>query len=500
MRTIPDSDNFKNIPLPLSLDDKISDLRRILDNSSDLLINPIELGGVRTALVTMEGMVASDRAAQMIMEPLMEMQISDKKVTPDELFTFIRDRMMMTLDRAVSIEYGDIMRRIMSGFAVLMIDGTDKVFSLGIQGYAIRGVQEPSSEGNITGAHEGFVETVRTNMSLLRRRIKSPKLQFSLFAVSSESNVDVILCFMADRVPKNTVAKIKARLEKLPLEAVLGHGYAEPFLIKERLSFFSGLTVTERPDIMCARLLEGRIGLLIDGTPFALVIPSLFSDHFHTADDYNFRPFYATFIRLIRYAAFVLSVFLPGAYVSAAVHHRELLRSELLLNLASAETSAPLPIALEALIVLLFYEVIREAGVRLPKSVGGAVSIVGGLIIGDAAVTAGIITNPMLLVCAISVTASFVIPSLNPVITVTRLFCVVLGSIFGLYGVSLAAAAMLVSACSADNYGIPLTAPVTPMTLKAMGDTFIRRSLRSLSGRHISAEDYNGSYTDSWEE
>ena len=234
------------------------------------------------------------------------------------------------------------------------------------------------------------------------------------------------------------------------------------------------------------------MGVMIEGTPFAIVIPAMFTENFQTLDDYNFRPYYATFLRYIRYIAFFLAVFFPGIYVAAALFHPEMFNSRLLMNLAAAEEAAPLNLMWEALITLIFYEIIREAGVRLPKSVGGAVSIVGGLIIGDAAVSAGIISNPMLLVCSISVTASFVIPSLDQQVTVFRLAAVVLGGFAGLYGIALLTAFLLANICAAENYGLPVMAPVSPFTRKAMGDVAVRLGFRRMGKRGFTVEKLNG--------
>lgn len=484
-------ENFKGVKLHLSLDEKLQNIKSILGNTSDLLINPMEIGGVKICVIAFEGMISTSNTSKMIMIPLMGINLP-QNTSPDELFYHIKDKMMLTLDRVISETYEDILTRAMSGFAIILIDGCDKAFSLGVQGYDKRGIDEPSSEGNITGSHEGFVETVRTNMSLVRRRIKSPVLRFSLFSISQKSNVDVILCYMADRVSKELIDFVKARLEKIPLETILGCGYTAPFLNNSKLSVFSGLTTTERPDTMCSALIEGRIGLLIEGTPFAIIIPSLFSDNFHTIDDYNFRPFFATFARIIRYLSFAVSVFFPGIYVSAVIFHPEMLRAEFLANLKSAEENAPLPVLAEALIILIFYEIIREAGVRLPKAVGGAVSIIGGLVIGDTAVSAGVITNPMLLVCAVSVTAAFTIPSLHEQISVLRLLCVIFGGFFGMFGVGIICAFVILSACSVENYGVPMTSPITPFTRKAFGDIILRQSLKRLSEKNITVDDYYG--------
>ncbi len=488
---MPDSSDFKEFPVAKSLRENISNIKNITGGSSDVLTNNFLIDNVKCCLVCYEGMISTQVITNLILRPLSALRVGEDS-SPLQIFEFVRDRMLLTIDRGLCTRYGDVVRRLMSGFAVLFIDGVDTAFAFGVQGYAVRGVGEPSSEGNIMGSHDGFVETVRTSMSLVRRRIKSPLLKFELFPVTQTANVDVVLAYMSDRVPQKLVKKIRVELEKLPLETVLGSGYIQPFLDKTNLSFFAGVSVTERPDVFCAKILEGRVGLLIDGTPFALVLPALFVENFQTLDDYNFRPFYAVLIRWIRYIAFVLAIFLPAAYVAVVTFHPELFNHTLLVTLAAAEQTAPLPLAAEAFIILIFYEIIREAGVRLPKSVGGAVSIVGGLIIGDAAVSAGIISNPLLLACAISVTSSFVVPSLNQQITVLRLIAVIAGGVGGLYGVSLLAAVILVNICSLENYGAPVMSPVSPFTPQAMRDVLTRIGFRKMASGEATIEKLKG--------
>lgn len=489
-KRIPNTLDFENVPIETSLDANIENIRRILGNSADLLVCPLNVSGVRTALICFEGMASGFDTSQVVVRPLMEVSLPE--CDAQKLLSHVKEKMILSVDTAEEKEYGNIIRRVMSGFVILFIDGVSSAMCFGIQGYAVRSVDEPSSEGNIMGSHEGFVETVRTNMSLVRRRIKSPALQFKLFPVARRSKTDVIVCYMADRVPEALVEDICRQLKGLELETVLGSGYIAPFLDGGGPSVFSGLTTTERPDVMCAKLLEGRVGVLIEGTPFAIVVPAMFVENFQTLDDYNFRPYYAVFLRYIRYIAFFLAVFFPGIYVAAALFHPEMFNSELLMNLASAQESAPLHLMWEALITLIFYEIIREAGVRLPKSVGGAVSIVGGLIIGDAAVSAGIISNPMLLVCAISVTASFVLPSLDQQVTLFRIAAVIAGGYAGLYGIALLSALILANICAAENYGLPVTAPISPFSRFAMGDVAVRLGFRRMGRRGFTVEKLRG--------
>ncbi len=489
----PNMNNYKNIPLNKSLDENIKNIQNITDKTSDLLLNPFYIANVKCCLICFEGMISVQVITNLILRPLSELAVKmPLNATSNDIFERVDQNMLLAIDKGLTTEYGDLIKRLMSGFAVLIIDGVGTAVSLGVQGFAMRGIEDASAEGNIYGAHEGFVEVVRTNMSLVRRRIKSPKLKFELFPVSKTSQVDVVLTYMNDRVPVSLVNKIKNRLKSMDLESVLGTGYIEPYLNDTNISFFSGVSTTERPDVFCAKLLEGRIGILIDGSPFSLMLPYLFIENFQTLDDYNFRPYYTTLIRWLRYLAFFLSIFLPAVYVAMITFHPELFNHTLIMTLAAAEELAPLPLAAEALIVLFSFEIIREAGLRLPKNVGGVVSFVGGLLIGDAAVSAGIISNPLLLVCAIAVTSSFVIPNLNQSVTALRFIAIAAGGVSGLYGIALLAAAILINICSLESAGAPVMAPVSPFTPKAMRDVLTRIGFKRMAAGNATVEKLHG--------
>ena len=399
----------------------------------------------------------------------------------DRLYEFIEKR------NALELQIEELDRK----EARMVLDGANSALVFGIQGYDKRSVSEPSGEDNVMGAKDGFIEVVRVNMSLLRRRMKTPQLKLELFVKGSKSQTDLCLCYMADRVPKSLIAQIKARLDEMELESILSSGYLQPFLENRRGCLFDTVGTTQRPDVLCAKLLEGRVGLLIDGTPFALVIPKLFCESFQTMDDYCYRPAYATLVRWIKYAAFLVAVLLPALYVAIALHHPELLNRTLLLILADAEENAPISLTAEAIGVLLVYEIIREAGLRLPKAVGGAVSIVAGLIIGDAAVASGLISTPMLTVTAIAVIAGFVVPDLAQSITLLRLAFLLIAGFWGLFGISLLGAAVLFNLCAGESFGFPITAPIAPLYKKGFRDTLTRVSFRKMQSGSFTVEEYH---------
>ncbi len=471
------------------LQQNIRRIREIADNSSDLMVNEFLLSGVPAALLSCEGMIATSIITELVLQPITHIDLPNP--TAQSLFNHIQTRMLLSLDRSEAKNYRDLFRFLNSGFAVLILHGASSALVFGVQGYDKRSVMEPSGESNIMGARDGLIEVVRINMSLLRRRMKTPFLKMELFPVGDKSQTDICLCYMYDRVPKKLVQQIKERLNSTELESVLSTGYLQPFLENRRGNLFDTVSSTQRPDVLCAKLLEGRVGILVDGVPYALVVPKLLSESFQTMDDYCFRPYYTTCIRWLKYLAFFITLLLPALYVAVSLHHPELLNRTLLLILAESEENAPLSLTAEAIGVLLVYEIIREAGLRLPKAVGGSVSIVAGLIIGDAAVSSGLISTPILTVTAISVISGFALPDLNQPVTILRLAMILAGGLWGLFGISLVGSAVLFNLCAGESFGIPSAAPIAPFRRRAMRDILTRVNFRKMQSGHFTVEEYH---------
>lgn len=478
---------LKNQTILPDLSDNLTRIKDIAGGSSDLLINEIEVCGIKVALMCCEGMLSTSTITELILHPLMNIKLETP--SPAALLTHIDTKMLLSVDRPIAYNYEDFFRLLNSGFAMLAADGQDRILAFGVQGYDKKGIDEPSGENNITGSHDGFIEVIRSNMSLIRRRMKSPVLVQKLFVMGDKSQTDMCICYMSDRVPSSLVKKIMDSIEKMDLESVLSTGYVQPFIEPDKKRLFSSVGRTERPDVLCSKLIEGRVAILVDGNPFALIIPKLWSDDFQTVDDYNFKPYFATFIRWLKYGAFLISILLPSLYVAIAMHHPELLNSTLLLILAESEQNAPFSIIAETVGVLLMYEIIKEAGLRLPKAVGGAVSIVGGLIIGDAAVNSGLISTPLLTVAALSVVSGFVVPDLSQAITVLRIVFIICGGIWGIFGISLFGAAVLFNMCATGDYGFPYTAPISPFKAKTMGDIAVREGFRKMQNNNFTVEE-----------
>ncbi|MEG2259997.1 MAG: spore germination protein, partial [Oscillospiraceae bacterium] len=245
---------------------------------------------------------------------------------------------------------------------------------------------------------------------------------------------------------------------------------------------------------LCAKLLEGRVGIIVDGTPFALILPYLFSENFQSFDDYTNKPYYASLIRILKYIAFAVSFLLPGLYVAIVYFNPELLPSGMLLNIARAQQNTSLPLLGEALFIHFIYEVVREAGLRLPRPIGHAVSLIGALVIGDAAVSAGIIASPMVMTIALTSLCSFTIPMLYEPVTMLRLAFIIIGGLFGLVGITFALTAVLLNICALNSYGIPYMSPITPFSKPLFTDGFVRKGWTVHGGNSRQLTQMNGAH------
>ena len=497
--TEPDTKNRcqhqKTHRLKTSLEDNIIYFKEQFNESADLTIRHINISGTHGAIITIEGMVDKNTLSESVTTPIMntEFIVDD----PTEKFKIIRDDITSSSEQIEISTFEDAFKLSMSGFALIAVDGNDRMLAIGVQGFSFRGVSEPSSDVMERGAREGFVEPLRINMTLIRRRIKNPKLKFETMSVGSVSQTDICLCYLTDRVSPKILKELKKRIKKINLETVLASGYIIPYLEeKGDIAIFSSIGISERPDTICGKISEGRIAILIDGTPNAIIVPYLFVEYFQTLDDYSIRPYFATLVRWLRYIAFWVSILLPGLYVAIGTYNPELFPEELIVKVAHSISATPLPLLLETLVIHFVYEVMREAGLRLPRPLGHAVSIVGALVIGESAVEAGLVGSPTLMVVALAALSSYAIPKLYEPISFLRILFIITGGITGIFGVMLLFAAVLINLCSKNNFNVPFTAPIAPFNLVSMRDVAIRAGWKTLSKHSQTVQKMPGANAD----
>lgn len=470
-------------------------LNELFGGSGDVIVNRMKAGRHDCLLAWCDGMTSHMLCYEILFKRLYELR-RNPFTSAEKLFRSFTQGDSRLYDCTVCEDWEELSDKILSGCAALMIDGVPKAICVTAQGYNTRGISESYTEENVRSSREGFVESIKVNMTLIRRRIKSDRLVFQYFKCGKLSNTDIMLVYLKDRVPKRLVRELEERLANAPVEMVLESGFVQPFLNekKRKISLFSSSGHTERPDTLCAKLLEGRVGILVDGTPFALVVPYLFSENFQCVDDYTNKAWYSSMMRIIKITAFFIAFLLPGLYLAVANFHPRALSSGLLLNLANSQQNTPLSLLGEALLINLLYEIVREAGLRLPRPVGHAVSLIGALVIGDAAVSSGIIGNPMLVAVAFTALCSFTVPTLYQASSLLRFAFIFLGGLLGIGGIAAGFLIVMVDLCAVESYGIPYTAPFSPASKAMFRDGIFKKSWLYTAGRFRLLYDLNGAH------
>lgn len=457
---------------------------------SDFLIKEAYTGGKKCFFSVMDGLIDSMQLSEMIAQPILQAEIAFE--TPMEHFEKLKTTQIHSVELDEADTFEDAYYYLMSGFCIFVLEGYPKAMVMGIQGWQKRNTDDPENENNVRGAKECFIEALNDNKALLRKRMKTHHLKLKQIKLGSAAPTPVVLAYVDDRADKKLVAEIEKRLKEADLNTVSDYGELLPFIDTNIRSFFTAVGTTERPDVLASKLYEGRVAVMVEGTPFVMYVPYLFSDNFQSLDDYDYPPFYGGFIRALKYFSFVISVFLPGFYVALGTFHQELIPTNLLFTIASAEYKTPLSLMSEAIMTLIFYEIMREAGLRLPKAIGHAVSIIGAIVIGEATVTAGLIGAPMLVVIAITAIASYLAFPLYSSVAVLRLLFILVGGITGIYGLMLGIGALFVNICSLSPFGVPYSAPISPLDVHSIGDVLYRESWKRLSRRKVRIQDLRG--------
>lgn len=470
--------------LTVSLDENLALLKEVMGESSDVITRPFVLGprgGTSAALLFIDGLVSKTNISEAIIRPLMtRLPEDDSQVLTMDLL----ESRVITLGEVKREQLiGVVVDAVLSGETALLVDGFGQSLILGTRGWEQRSVEEPQTDVVVRGPREGFVEGLRINTALLRRKIRNPGLTFDAVSLGRRTHTLVCVVYLKGVVNPRLVEEVKHRLRRIDTDAILESGYIEEYIEDAPFSPFATTGNSERPDTVAARILEGRVAILVDGTPIALTVPMLFVEGFQSPEDYYSRPFYSTLIRWVRYVSFAITVTAPAAYVALTTFHQELIPTPLLITTAAAREGTPFPAAIEVLGMMLVFEILREAGVRLPRPVGQAVSIVGALVIGESAVRAGLIGAPMVIVVAITAISSFVVPSQVDIASILRLILILLAMTLGAFGIGIGFLATLVHLASLRSFGVPYLSPFAPLSKEDLKDTLVRVPLWAMLTR-----------------
>lgn len=465
----------------------IDTVRSMTSQSKDVVIRKLLVGGevgVPVALVYIDGLVNAKLINDDIIKPLLfGGSLLDTISGKQKSIGAIKDSFLAINEIEEVKNLTLAMNGALSGDVALFVDGADSALILNSKGWEKRSITEPASEAVIRGPRESFIENMRTNTSLLRRKIKNPSLVFEQMVIGERTKTNVALAYIKDIAKNELVDEVKRRLANIKTDAILESGYIEQYIEDSPGSIFSTIAYTEKPDVAAAKILEGRVAIVVDGTPFVLTAPALFLESFQAAEDYYFRPYFTTLTRLIRVIGYMTTIFAPALYVAVTTYHQELIPTSLLITAAQAREGVPFPAFVESLIMIVIFEILREAGIRLPRPVGQALSIVGALVVGQSAVAAGLIGAPMVIVVAITAVSGFLVPNQNDSAVIIRLFLLILGASFGGFGITMGILFVLVHMSGLESFGYPYFSPVVPFKLSDAKDAMIRAPLWMMVSR-----------------
>lgn len=352
---------------------------------------------------------------------------------------------------------------ILDGAAVLVAENCREMLAFSAKKWSQRGVDEPPTSSVIRGPREGFNEDIKTNISLIRRRLKTPDLTFDIINVGKYSSTKVAVVYINSIADKNIVKNIKNKINGINIDGILDSAYVEAFLQDNRKTIFSQVGITEKPDIASGKLLEGRVCVIVDGCPSVLTLPYLFIESFQDSGDYYGHTARRNFLRALRMVCFLFALLLPGFYVSMLLFHYEMLPTDLLLTIVNARDGIPMNPMLELLVTMVLFEMLQEASVRMPRHIGAAMSIVGALILGDTAVSAGVISSPAVMVSAVSSIMIYNVPEQSDVINMLRFVFTILAGFIGFFGLIVGVIAMCLHLLSLTSVGVPFMAPYAPL-------------------------------------
>ena len=483
-----DKRNLTEIKIEKDINKNEQELKNIFKDANDIIFRKIDAGEnkkIKMLLVYVDGMTTKEAISEYAVDKLMQnLDLQKLEKNDSELQNAIVNTNIAITEVQVIQTIQVCIDKILSGETVLLIDGCSKAIMLSSRGWPMRGIQEPSAETLIRGARDGFNETMKVNITLIRRRIRDPKLKVKYMQVGSRSKTDISIIYIEDIVNKTVLETVEKRIKNIDIDAVLESSYIEEMIEDDIYSPFPQIENTERPDAAASALLEGRVVITVDNTPSVLIAPAIFVSFMQSSEDYYERWMPSCVTRMIRYLALPIVMLLPALYVAVTQYHPNLLPTQLALYVAASRANVPFPPYFEALLMELVMELVREASLRITSPVGSTIGLVGGLVIGQSSVEAGLITPMAVIIVALTAISSFAIPSYNfsTSLRMIRFGFIVLASIFGLFGISIGLCLLIIHLCTLKSCGVPYMTPFSSFVenRKDLRDTVIRPRIKNM--------------------
>ncbi len=467
---------FENVTLSGDLEKDVEFFKDIFKKEAVFRIKRVRARNTVSfdcAILYFDGMVDSTQLDDGVIRPLITVNKANDSPT---LADFVETQILFIRDIKKQTKVSDMLNGMMFGEALILLDGSREALSLDTKGFKTRGIDEPQDERVLQGPREGFVENALSNIALIRRKLQTPDLCSESMRVGKRSNTQVFICYLESLADPRLIEELKKKIKKIDIDGILDTNYITENIRDNKYSLFKTTGTTERPDVAAGKLLEGRVAIIVNGTPMVVTVPYLFSESFQSDEDYYLNFLISSIGRALRYISFFLAVSIPAIFIALSSFHRELLPTALAVSVSSLRGGVPFAPLTECLIMIFVFEILKETGVRMPESLGHALSIVGGLVVGQAAVEARIISTPMLIVIALSGIAGLMIPRLRAAVFYLRLIYVFLAALFGLYGFFAGAAITVMHVISLKSFGVDYTVSLNKADFQSLKDTVFRAS------------------------
>ncbi len=466
--------DFENVTLSKSLESNLETIKEIFNNDDTLVIRQFENqyeSKLKCCIFFIDGMVNAEIINENIISPIVSSSMikSGNKTIHSLQYQIIISNQITKTDSLVKL-----VESIINGDTILFVDGSSEALAINTKGWKTRAIEEPPSEKVLKGPREGFTESVMINLSMIRRKISSSNLRFKFITLGKETRTKACVCYIEGIANKKILDELYKRLETFNIDGALGSNYLQEFIKDEPLSPFKTIGNTERPDVVAAKLLEGRIAIILNGTPSAITLPYLFIEYFQSNEDYYLSFYFGSIGRLLRILGFIITTSVPAIYLALVTFHQELIPTPLVLSISAARQGVPFPTVVELIGLLTVFEILREAGTRMPTYIGQALSIVGALVLGQAAVQARFVSAPIVIIVALAGITGLMIPALTGVSVIARTILLLLSSALGLYGYVFGMLGIGIHLFSMRSFGVPYMANVTSLKLQDLKDTFIR--------------------------
>ncbi|TCP53392.1 spore germination protein [Tumebacillus sp. BK434] len=471
----------KQDPLSQDLSQNIEEAKRLFPLSPDLVIYRFVAGAEKApvALLYLDGLTDKNAINNHILNPMLH--------NPSEVIQGMPIPSISGV-RTVST-WDDVVAAILTGESVLLLEGQQQAWIYDTKGWPQRAIEDPQLESSLKGAHQGFVETGMQNIALLRRYLPNNEFRIKEQLVGQRGRSKVWILYLEDIANPDILEELETRISKVDVDALINTGELAQYIEDSPNSPFPQFIMTERPDSAVSQMLQGRFVVIVDRSPGVIIAPATFTSFFQSVDDYSTRWQIASFIRLLRFTAFMIAMLLPALYIAVISFNYEIIPLQLLLSIAESRASVPFPPLLEAVLMEITLEMMREAGIRLPAPVGQTIGIVGGIVVGQAAVQAGIVSNIMVIVVASTAIASFILPSydMGMAVRLLRFPMMLMASLFGFIGMVIGFMTLIAHLVALESLGTPYGSPLAPFRWSDMKDTFVRLPLWKMTDRPKSA-------------